>query len=110
MKTPKTLRLRTNAHGRKIGAGHQSGLTIIEVLISLAVLSIGLAGLAAMQLASLQYVHSAHYRSMASTIALDFEERLWVAISDNNLTGCPSESTHVGGLSSYWNGSTSAVS
>ena len=91
------------------GTRKQGGLTMLEVLISLAVLSIGLAGLAAMQLASLQYIHSAQYRSMASTIALDFEERLWVAVSDNTLTGCPSEGTHVGNLSTYWNGETAAV-
>ena len=36
----------------------QTGLTLIEVLIALVVLSIGLAGLASMHLSSVQYVHS----------------------------------------------------
>ena len=66
----------------------QRGVSMIEVLIALAVLSIGLTGLAAMQLGSLQNVHSAHYRSMASAIALDFEERLWLAAL-NTASGCP---------------------
>lgn len=74
----------------------QSGLSLIEVLIALAVISIGLAGMAAMQLTTLQFVHSAHYRSMASTIALDFEERLWLELADNNLTGCPDTSDAAG--------------
>lgn len=67
----------------------QSGLSLIEVLIALAVVSIGLAGMAAMQLTTLQFVHSAHYRSMASTVALDFEERLWLELASDDLEGCP---------------------
>lgn len=67
----------------------QSGLSILEVLIALAVLSIGLAGLAIMHMNSLQYVHSAYYRSLASAIALDFEERLWLRLADNTVADCP---------------------
>lgn len=70
----------------------QSGVSLMEVLIALAVLSIGLAGMAVMQLTTLQFVHSAHYRSMASAIALDFEERLWLELADNDLVGCPDTS------------------
>ncbi len=84
----------------------QQGLSLIEVLIALAVISIGLAGMAAMQLTTLQFVHSAHYRSMASTIALDFEERLWLALADNNLSGCPDVSdgtgSHIEALLAHW--------
>ena len=78
-----------NAQGLSISRNRQQGLSLIEVLIALAVISIGLAGMAAMQLTTLQFVHSAHYRSMASTIALDFEERLWLELADNELVGCP---------------------
>ena len=88
----------------------QKGLTLIEALIALAVLSIGLTGLAAMQINSLQFVHSAHYRSMASAIALDFEERLWIEIADNTMTGCPTAETESGTLAqllSDWNSATS---
>ncbi|MDX1554597.1 MAG: type IV pilus modification protein PilV [Xanthomonadales bacterium] len=84
----------------------QQGLSLIEVLIALAVISIGLAGMAAMQLTTLQFVHSAHYRSMASTVALDFEERLWLALADNTLTGCPDvtdgEGSHIETLLNHW--------
>lgn len=79
----------------------------MEVMIALAVLSIGLAGMAVMQLTTLQFVHSAHYRSMASAVALDFEERLWLELADNNLTGCPDVSTDDGSpldlLLEHWN-------
>lgn len=84
-----------------------SGLSLLEVLIALAVISIGLAGMAAMQMTTLQYVHSAHYRSMASTIALDLEERLWLEIADNDLSGCPDVSNDPGSpiddLLTHWN-------
>lgn len=70
------------------------GLTLIEVLVALLVLSIGLAGMAAMHLNSLKNVSSSYYRSLASTIALDFEERLWLesAIAPEvelDADGCP---------------------
>lgn len=74
----------------------QTGLSLIEVLIALAVISIGLAGMAAMQLTTLQFVHSAHYRSMASTIALDLEERLWLELADDALSGCPDVTNDAG--------------
>ena len=81
----------------RIGCSHvlksRSGLTLIEVLIALAVLSIGLAGLASMHFSSLQYVHSAYHRSLASTIALDFEERLWLELADPSLARCPDTGT-----------------
>ena len=69
---------------------HQ-GFTLIEVMIALAVLTIGLTGLAAMQMSAMQYSHSSHYRSMASTIALDFEERMWLELADNNLECAPGD-------------------
>jgi type IV pilus assembly protein PilV len=83
------------------------GFTLIEVMIALAVLTIGLTGLAAMQMSSMQYVHSSHYRSMATTIALDFEERLWLELADNTMVGCPDASAAAGSpvalLATHWN-------
>lgn len=63
-------------------ARYARGLTLIEVLITLLVLSIGLAGIAALHMISLKTAHSAYYRSMASIIAVDAEERLWIALAD----------------------------
>ncbi|HKJ17364.1 MAG TPA: type IV pilus modification protein PilV [Xanthomonadales bacterium] len=74
----------------------QEGISLIEVMIALVVLSIGLVGMAAMQLNTLQFVHSAHYRSMATTVALDLEERLWLEIADSDLEECPDVSNDAG--------------
>jgi prepilin-type N-terminal cleavage/methylation domain-containing protein len=70
--------------------GHRNrGMSLLEVLIALLVLSIGLIGTAALSLNSLRNVHSALNTSLGSTISLDVEERLWVAITQT-LPGCPS--------------------
>jgi type IV pilus assembly protein PilV len=90
MKTHKPIAFSRNALGR------HKGLSILEVLIALAVLSIGLAGLAIMHMNSLQYIHSAYYRSLASAIALDFEERLWLELADEAVVDCPDLTTDGG--------------
>lgn len=72
----------------RYGATRQFGLSLIEVLIALLVLSIGLVGLAALHLNSLSGTHSSYYRSLASSIALDLEERAWVALATTS-ADCP---------------------
>lgn len=67
--------------------GDQNGLSLVEALIALLVLSIGLAGLAGLHLNSITAVHSSYLRSIASTAALDFEERTWLQAAETN--GCP---------------------
>ena len=84
---------------------NQRGITMLEVLIALAVLSIGLAGVAIMHMNSLKYVHSAYERSVASSIALDLEERLWLAVADVSSIGCPDlteAGAHFTALDSHW--------
>lgn len=66
------------------------GFTLIEVLIALLVLSIGLVGIAALHLNGLRNAHSSYYTSIASSVALDFEERLWLAMADVG-AGCLDE-------------------
>ncbi len=58
----------------------QRGLTLIEAMVALLVLSIGLVGIAALNLASVGAAHSAYYRTLASFIAKDAEERLWAEL------------------------------
>ena len=60
----------------------QRGVTLIEALVTLFVLSVGLVGIAALHLNSMQNAHSSYYRSLASVIALDFEERLWITAAN----------------------------
>ncbi|WP_439859698.1 type IV pilus modification protein PilV [Pseudomonas sp. MBLB4136] len=54
----------------------QQGATLIEVLIAIVVLSIGLLGLAGLQLTSMQSNHSAYYRSQATLLAYDLADRM----------------------------------
>ncbi len=79
------------------------GLTLLEVLIALLVLSIGLVGVAALTIQSLQNTHSALYTSLASAAALDFEERLWIELGRQPGPGCPTLETHeTGGYADDW--------
>jgi type IV pilus assembly protein PilV len=55
---------------------HCAGLTLLEVLIGMLVLSIGLLGLAGLQTASLRFNTSAYYRTQATSLAYDFADRL----------------------------------
>ncbi len=54
----------------------QSGFTLIEVLVSLVVLSIGLLGLAFLQMVSLKNNHSAQYRTEATIEAYSIVDRM----------------------------------
>lgn len=54
----------------------QRGFTLIEVLVSVVVLSIGLLGLAALQSTGLRNNHSAYYRSQATFLAYDIIDRM----------------------------------
>lgn len=67
--------------------GGEQGFTLIEALIALLVLSIGLLGVAAMQLKSLQGAHAAYQRSIATLAAQDAQERLWAQMALDG--GCP---------------------
>ncbi len=67
---------------------HQVGLSLLEVLIALLVLSVGLIGTAALSINSLTNVHSALNTSLASTIALDIEERFWLQSTQVASPGC----------------------
>lgn len=58
------------------GAAYCRGLTLVENLIALLVLSIGLLGLASLQTASLQFNTSAYQRTQATILAHDMAERL----------------------------------
>ena len=67
----------------------QCGFTLIEALVALLVLSIGLLGVAAMQLEALKGAHAAYQRSIASLAAQDAQERLWAQMAAGD-GACPS--------------------
>ncbi|PAU74335.1 type IV pilus modification protein PilV [Halomonas salipaludis] len=80
----------------------QAGFTLIEALVALLVLSIGMLGVAVMQLKALQGAHAAYQRSLASLAAQDAQERLWAVMANapDELV-CPSweEAQNIGGSS-----------
>lgn len=53
-----------------------SGFTLMEVLVALAVLSIGLLGMAGMQLFSMKSSHNAYLQSQASYFAYDLIDKM----------------------------------
>jgi type IV pilus assembly protein PilV len=52
------------------------GLTLVEILIALLILSIGLLGLAGLQTTSLKFNTSAYYRTQATQLAYSFADRM----------------------------------
>lgn len=56
------------------------GFTLIEALVALLVLSVGLVGLAMMQVKAMQSSHVAYQRSVATIAAQDMVERLWIEL------------------------------
>ncbi len=57
-------------------ASRQAGFTLIEVLVTLVVLSLGLLGLAALQSHSMKTTHSAYLHSQAALYAHDMLDRM----------------------------------
>lgn len=53
-----------------------SGLTLLEVLIAVVILSIGLLGLAGLQTTSLKFSTSAYYRTQATALAYGLADRM----------------------------------
>jgi prepilin-type N-terminal cleavage/methylation domain-containing protein len=84
---PTALRSREPRKEGSLLANRQRGVSLIEVLVTLLVLSIGLVGIALLHLNSLKFAHSSYYTSVASSAAVDLEERLWVALG-SGVGGC----------------------
>ncbi|MEX0733431.1 MAG: type IV pilus modification protein PilV [Steroidobacteraceae bacterium] len=58
------------------GRERQRGATLIEALVALLILSIGLLGVAGLQLQALRSNHGAHLRSQATMLAHDIADRM----------------------------------
>ncbi len=87
-----------------------SGFTLLEALVAVLVLSVGLLGVAAMQLKAMQNSHLAYNRSMATLAAQDAVERLWAEFgnpvtSTSNAGDCPSPSV----ISADWRANWSSL-
>ena len=75
----------------------QQGFSLLEVLISVVILSIGMLGIAAMQASAIRYNHSAELRSLAVTQASNMVDRMLANSqgvtngSYSNATGMPAD-------------------
>jgi type IV pilus assembly protein PilV len=81
MRTPVTSMLAPSSHrapgGRRLAtAGRTSGFTIVEVLVSLVILSIGLLGIAKLVLYSAHSNDSAYLRSQATQLAYEILDNM----------------------------------
>jgi len=73
----------TTTSGRRYRAGHsangrshQSGTTILEVMVAVVVFSIGLLGVGALLTSAIRGNNSAHKRTVAQTLAASMESRM----------------------------------
>jgi type IV pilus assembly protein PilV len=78
----KPLLITASRPGRRAASGvRQRGVGLIEVLIAFFVLSIGLLGLATMQMKTVQYNQGAYIRSQATVAAYDIMDRMRVNLT-----------------------------
>lgn len=54
----------------------QAGFTLIEILVTIVILSIGLLGIAGMQASSLRNNHAAYTKTQAANLAMDMADRI----------------------------------
>ncbi len=66
---------------RSVVRGRQTGFSLIEVLVSALILSIGLVGVAGLQALSLKNNQSAFMRSQATALAYDLADRMRTNVS-----------------------------
>ena len=79
----------------------QKGFTLVEALVAILVLSLGLLGVAAMQLKAMQGAHMSYQRSLATVIAMDANERLWAALAGTG-GACPDGVAVQGQWRTHW--------
>jgi len=61
------------------GFQRQSGLSLIEVMVSIVIMSVGLLGIAGLQLKALKNTYASFQRSVATLQAQDLSDRLWAS-------------------------------
>ncbi len=79
--------MKTASHSRPLTPKRKMiGLTMIEILVTLIILSIGLLGMAALQLTGIRSANNSTYRTQATLLADDMAERMRANITavDNN--------------------------
>ncbi len=72
--------MQTTVHARIQSDRFQSGASLLEALIAMVVVSVGLLGIAGLQMKSLQSVNQSAGISTQTVLATDFGERLWAVV------------------------------
>lgn len=70
------MRSAPNPHRSLRGARHAGGMTLVEVLVTLVIISVGLLGVAALQLTTVRNNQDAYVRSQAAMLASDMLDRM----------------------------------
>lgn len=70
--------------------GRCDGFSMIEVLVTMVIISVGLLGTAALQVKSMQYAYSSYQHTIATVQANDAVERLWA-----NVCALPGETSDI---------------
>lgn len=81
--------MKANFTNRSLQAArHSAGMTLIEVLVTLVIISVGLLGVAALQLSTVRNNYDAYVRSQAAVLASDMFDRMRAnraaALDDDN--------------------------
>ena len=79
------------------------GVTLIEMLFTLLIISIGLLGLAGLQSRGQQFNHEAYIRTQATTLAYDMMDRMRANCPTTVVAGGPAEMCQINGNGLYDN-------
>jgi type IV pilus assembly protein PilV len=67
----------SSAHPAPVIHGREKGITLVEMLVTMVVVSFGLVSIAMLQMKSLQYSQTSFNRSLVTIQANDLNERMW---------------------------------
>lgn len=80
-----------NKSTRKVSLRRMSGISLIEVMVALVVISVGMLGIAGLYLASLQAGRAANLRSQAVNLATEMSDKIranrWAKLNYANAAG-----------------------
>lgn len=76
LKKQSTNKMPHTSIGVNVGVKKQAGISMIEILVSIVIISIGMLGLAAMQNSSMRLAYDSYVRTQSSFLAYDLIDRI----------------------------------